>query len=109
MKPKPRPGDPCILVIFGAVGDLTKRLLVPALGNLRRAGLLPTEFAVIGISRKELDNEVFRRDLGLCRGPDGQTRLTPNDLILRIQPEEGMTLRFSAKTPGPHVTWTGSR
>jgi glucose-6-phosphate 1-dehydrogenase len=107
MKPKPRPGDPCILVIFGAVRD--KRLLVPALGNLRRAGPLPTEFAVIGISRKELDNEVFRRDLGLCRGPDGQTRLTPNDLILQIQPEEGMTLRFSAKIPGPHVTWTGSR
>ena len=54
MKPKPRQEDPCILVIFGAAGDLTKRLLVSALGNLRRAGLLPTEFAVIGISRREL-------------------------------------------------------
>ncbi len=38
MQPKPRPGDPCVLVIFGAAGDLTKRLLVPALRNLRRAG-----------------------------------------------------------------------
>jgi glucose-6-phosphate 1-dehydrogenase len=65
MQPKPRPGDPCVLVIFGAAGDLTKRLLVPALGNLRRAGLLPKEFAVIGASRRDTDNESFRRDLGL--------------------------------------------
>jgi glucose-6-phosphate 1-dehydrogenase len=65
MQPKPRPGDPCVLVIFGAAGDLTKRLLVPALGNLRRAGLLPKEFAVIGVSRRDMDNESFRCDLGL--------------------------------------------
>ena len=71
MQPKPRPGDPCVLVIFGAAGDLTKRLLVPALRNLRRAGLLPKEFAVIGVSRGERDIETFRRDLGL--GPDGET------------------------------------
>jgi glucose-6-phosphate 1-dehydrogenase len=34
-------------------------------------------------------------------------RLTPNDLILQIQPEEGMTLRFSAKIPGPSVHMDG--
>src|SRR5277367_2616891 len=65
MQPKPRPGDCCILVIFGAAGDLAKRLLIPALRNLRRAGLLPTEFAVIGVSRNEVSDETFRRDLGL--------------------------------------------
>jgi glucose-6-phosphate 1-dehydrogenase len=70
MKPKPRPADPCILVIFGAAGDLTRRLLVPALENLRRAGLLPKEFAVIGIARRELDNEAFRRELGLREESD---------------------------------------
>jgi glucose-6-phosphate 1-dehydrogenase len=76
MKPKPRPADPCILVIFGAAGDLTRRLLVPALGNLRRAGLLPKEFAVIGIARRELDNEAFRRELGLREESDsGRTDL----------------------------------
>jgi glucose-6-phosphate 1-dehydrogenase len=64
MQAKPRPADPCILVIFGAAGDLTKRLLVPALENLRRAGLLAKEFAVIGIARRDWDNETFRRDLG---------------------------------------------
>jgi glucose-6-phosphate 1-dehydrogenase len=65
MQPKSRPGDACVLVIFGAAGDLTKRLLVPALRNLRRAGLLPKGFAVIGVSRRDMDNETFRRDLGL--------------------------------------------
>ena len=40
---------PCVLVIFGAAGDLTQRLLIPALYNLRRAKLLPETFAVIGV------------------------------------------------------------
>jgi glucose-6-phosphate 1-dehydrogenase len=68
MQPKPRPGDRCILVIFGAAGDLTKRLLIPALRNLRRAGLLPKEFAVIGVSRNEVSDETLRHDLGLGNG-----------------------------------------
>ena len=34
-------------------------------------------------------------------------RMTPNDLVLKIQPEEGMTLRFSAKIPGPSVNMDG--
>src|SRR5262249_57827761 len=40
----PRRADPCAFVIFGASGDLTKRLLVPALYNLAAAHLLPDEF-----------------------------------------------------------------
>ena len=58
------PAPSCALVIFGAAGDLTKRLLVPALYNLRCARLLPECFALIGISRAEKDNESFRQDLG---------------------------------------------
>src|SRR5262245_66620003 len=57
-------GDPCILVIFGAAGDLTRRLLVPALYNLKRDGLLPDEFAMVGVARTDKDDESFRRDLG---------------------------------------------
>jgi glucose-6-phosphate 1-dehydrogenase len=64
MKPQAQPAEPCVLVIFGAAGDLTKRLLVPALHNLRKARLLPEEFAVIGIARSNKDNETFRRELG---------------------------------------------
>jgi glucose-6-phosphate 1-dehydrogenase len=64
MRPQAKPAGPCALVIFGAAGDLTKRLLVPALCNLRREKLLPEEFAVIGIARSPQDDETFRRDLG---------------------------------------------
>jgi glucose-6-phosphate 1-dehydrogenase len=40
---------PCAMVIFGAAGDLTKRLVVPALYNLVNAGLLPNEFQLVGM------------------------------------------------------------
>jgi glucose-6-phosphate 1-dehydrogenase len=53
---------PCVLVIFGAAGDLTKRLLVPALYNLRQARLLPDGFSIIGIARADKDDDTFRRD-----------------------------------------------
>ena len=42
-------GDPCAIVIFGAGGDMTKRLMVPALYNLARTGVLPQDFAIIGV------------------------------------------------------------
>ena len=64
-QPRPRSADPCVLVIFGAAGDLTKRLLVPALENLQQAGLLPKEFAVIGVARRDMDDEAFRREVGV--------------------------------------------
>src|SRR4029078_6305860 len=48
-----RPADPCAMVIFGASGDLTKRLVVPALYNLARTKLLPENFALIGVARTE--------------------------------------------------------
>src|SRR6266702_3323762 len=54
-------GDPCVMVIFGAAGDLTGRMLIPALYNLARAGLLSKEFAVVGVARTELSNDDFRK------------------------------------------------
>jgi glucose-6-phosphate 1-dehydrogenase len=56
-------GEPCIMVIFGASGDLTKRLLVPALYNLICDGLLPDNFAVLGTATREIDSETFRERL----------------------------------------------
>lgn len=55
-----RPGDPCTIVIFGASGDLTKRKLLPALVNLKSYGLLPGEFAIIGVARRDLTTTQFR-------------------------------------------------
>jgi glucose-6-phosphate 1-dehydrogenase len=56
-------GDPCIMVIFGAAGDLTARLLLPALYNLDRAGLLSKEFAVLGVARAQMTDEEFRKKI----------------------------------------------
>src|SRR5260370_42422717 len=54
---------PCVMVIFGAAGDLTRRKLIPALYNLKRSNLLSDNFAVIGIARAEMDDQEFRRRL----------------------------------------------
>ncbi len=58
-----RPGDPCIMVIFGASGDLTKRKLIPALYNLAKENLLPSNFALVGFARNEFSTEEFRKIL----------------------------------------------
>ncbi|MHB8255169.1 MAG: glucose-6-phosphate dehydrogenase, partial [Acidiferrobacter sp.] len=52
--------EPCVLLIFGATGDLARRKLVPALFRLHAKGLLPDGFAVLGASRKPLSHEQFR-------------------------------------------------
>ena len=57
-----RPAPPCAFVIFGAAGDLTKRKLVPALYNLKAAGLLPHQLAIVGVARKEKSHEQFREE-----------------------------------------------
>jgi glucose-6-phosphate 1-dehydrogenase len=55
-----QPAPPCIMVIFGAGGDLTRRKLIPSLYHLMREGLLADGFAVVGVDRLELSDEAFR-------------------------------------------------
>ena len=57
-----RSPDPCIVVIFGASGDLTKRKLLPALYHLEQAGNLPEKFAVVGVARRPLE-QTFAADM----------------------------------------------
>ncbi|MEE9227093.1 MAG: glucose-6-phosphate dehydrogenase, partial [Acidobacteriota bacterium] len=57
------PADPCVMVIFGAFGDLTKRKLIPTLYNLTRDGFLSNNFSVVGVARRELDSAKFREKL----------------------------------------------
>src|SRR5437870_1467784 len=52
---------PTTMVIFGASGDLTKRKLLPALYSLARDRLLPAVFNVVGVARRDLAEEVFRK------------------------------------------------
>ena len=54
---------PCVFVIFGASGDLTKRLLMPAIYNLVNEGLLNEDFAILGINRGDDNEDAFRKNL----------------------------------------------
>ncbi len=55
---------PCVMVIFGATGDLTKRKLIPALCNLSQDDLLPKQFAIVGFATNDYSTESFRKMLG---------------------------------------------
>jgi glucose-6-phosphate 1-dehydrogenase len=55
--------EPFTLVIFGATGDLTARKLLPALYGLWQGDFLPDSFAVIGVGRREKNDEEFRNDV----------------------------------------------
>jgi glucose-6-phosphate 1-dehydrogenase len=60
---KKRKPDPCSFVIFGATGDLTHRLVLPALYNLAAADLLPEKFCVVGVARNGMSNDDMRESL----------------------------------------------
>jgi len=57
------PADPCVMAIFGATGDLTKRKLYPALYNLKRDKYLPENFAIFGFGKEPMTTEEFRKKL----------------------------------------------
>jgi glucose-6-phosphate 1-dehydrogenase len=76
-----RQPDPCIVVIFGASGDLTKRKLLPALYHLEQSGFLPEKFAVLGVARRPLE-ATFAADMkdGIIKGggvKDDEPKLAP--------------------------------
>ena len=58
-----RRAPPCVLVVFGASGDLTLRKLMPAVASLARRRLLPSGFSVVGVARTALSDDDFRERL----------------------------------------------
>ncbi|HEX4198574.1 MAG TPA: glucose-6-phosphate dehydrogenase [Caulobacteraceae bacterium] len=57
---KPPPAPPCLMVVFGAAGDLAKRLLIPSLYNLTRDGLLDRKFKLLGVDHNDFDDQSFQ-------------------------------------------------
>jgi glucose-6-phosphate 1-dehydrogenase len=55
--------EPCSIVFFGASGDLMKRMLLPAMYNLRLEDVLPTGFAIVGYSRTDWSHDDFRAEM----------------------------------------------
>jgi len=62
-QPTQKKPDPCSFVIFGVTGDLTHRLVIPALYNLAATDLLPDKFCVVGVARKGMSNDALRDSL----------------------------------------------
>ena len=58
------PAAPCVLVIFGGSGDLAQRKLIPALYNLAEEGLLPEQFAIVGVGSSDLGDVGYRERIG---------------------------------------------
>ncbi|HEY2542238.1 MAG TPA: glucose-6-phosphate dehydrogenase [Gaiellaceae bacterium] len=58
-----RTPDPCVLVIFGASGDLTHKKLMPALYSLAFRQLMPRRFAIVGVARSEGTHDTWREDM----------------------------------------------
>ncbi len=69
--------EPCIVVFFGATGDLTSRRLVPALYNLLKEGQLPSQFACVGFARRPKTDEQFRTEM--CEAVKKFSRTQPID------------------------------
>lgn len=69
--------SPCILIIFGATGDLTARKLMPAIYNLEREGQLPKQFACVGFARRKKTHEEFRSEMKA--GVNEFSRVKPAD------------------------------
>jgi glucose-6-phosphate 1-dehydrogenase len=65
-----RRAPPCVLVIFGASGDLTARKLIPAVASLSRRRLLHSSFAVVGVARSPMSDDDFRTKM-IEAVPDG--------------------------------------
>src|SRR5882672_6193407 len=68
---------PCVMVIFGATGDLTKRKLIPALCNLAADNLLSKQFAIIGFAGNDYTTESFRKTLSDEIPKYSATRIDP--------------------------------
>ncbi len=75
-----------ILVIFGASGDLTKRKLIPALYSLEIQGLLPEKFAIIGVSRSPMTDDLFRESLktGVNEFSDEKNQERINEFLQKV-------------------------
>ena len=70
---------PCVIVIFGASGDLTKRKLMPSLCNLVASGLIHEDFAIIGVARRPWSEAEFRQQMR-----DGMEAFAPQKVDMEL-------------------------
>ena len=86
------------LVIFGALGDLTRRLLVPAISHLAGTGLLAPETAILGVSHHDADDETLRGEIDdFVKNDEGWDKLRPNVHYLKGDFEDPALFKALAK------------
>src|SRR5260370_22931471 len=66
--------DPCVVVIFGASGDLAHRKLVPGLYNLAVGAHLPAAFGIVGVSKSEYTHDEFAKEMREAVGKFSRTK-----------------------------------
>ena len=98
-----KPAPPATLVIFGVTGDLARRLLVPALVNLSREGLINDDLHVLGLGKKNLGDEALRGALGefVDAGDPGWKKLRERIFYLRGDFGDDAIYRALADRLGP--------
>ena len=65
--------EPCVMVIFGATGDLMRRKLMPALWNLRNEGCLES-VQILGVGRTPMSDDEFRSSMREALGTAGKNK-----------------------------------
>ena len=75
---------PCLLVIFGASGDLTNRKLLPAIYNLAQSDLLPPSFGVVGFAREGMSEDDFRGRLKKAVASSSDVRVQDDTVLERL-------------------------
>lgn len=76
---------PCVMVIFGVTGDLTARKLMPSLYDLAVGHPLPEGFSIVGVSRREWDDETFRGEMRKAVEASARTPVTDESWDLFAQ------------------------
>jgi glucose-6-phosphate 1-dehydrogenase len=84
--------DPCVVVLFGATGDLAHRKVLPALYQLWRTNLLPHEFRLVAVGRRAYADEAFRAEIGAALAAHSRVAVDPDverEFLARIVYQQG--------------------
>ena len=81
------PDDPCLIVMFGASGDLARRKLLPALFDLAWHACLAPRFRLLGFARTPMSDNDFRRiaEKSLAKAPPGAPDGSLQDFLKKLQ------------------------
>jgi glucose-6-phosphate 1-dehydrogenase len=72
------------MVLLGASGDVTSRLLMPAVAQLAEAGLLPQPFSIVGSATSDWSSEDFREHIAVALKEHSTVSPATRDLVVQM-------------------------